>query len=273
VRIIWAVTAVIGALAVVVGLSGCTISGNKPSQPSASVAIAARPVPDGIVATGTLTSWNGKTTGSLQVSARRGNFTFVLSDLATDLTGPTIFALADTAVTITQCGENNLWQLGLTTRQGNVVAPTMSFDLPNEAGAFGDPSFFRTFLILQYPTSAADGTPAITRGCQQPIVALASIRWSMKPIYPRLALADHGAASGATGTAMTKDGELFSYTTATNDAWAAIAQRFGLTSAELLYLNPIRHPEAEPAIAYAGQILNLSQANRGDSESRRPGAQ
>jgi LysM repeat protein len=226
--------------------------------------VVAKPVPDGIVGTGTLTSWNGGTAGSLQVIAKSGHFTFVLTDFSTDFTGENLFALADTTVTMSQCGERNLWQVGLNDGD-NSVAPTMRFGLPNVVGAWGDPSFFRTFLFMQYPTGQA-----LTRGCQQPIIALATIHWTMPGIYPGLAVHDGGAASGARGTVKTENGAPFSYDTQQGDTWAAIAHRFGITPAELLYLNPIRHPEAEPAIAYAGQVLNLSPANRGDSESRRP---
>jgi hypothetical protein len=225
-------------------------------------------VPDGIVGTGTLTSWNGKTTGSLQVLAKSGQFAFVLTDFATDITGQSLFAIADNPVTMTQCGENNLWQVGLTTRDGNVIKPTMRFDLPNDTHTFDDPSFFTNFLILQWSDAGAR-----IRGCDQAIAALATIRWTMAPIYPGLAVHDSGPTSAAEGTVKTVDGKPFSYDTAARDTWSSIAARFGITPAQLLYLNPIRHPEAEPAIAYADQVLNLSPTNRGDSESRRPGAQ
>jgi hypothetical protein len=231
------------------------------------------PVPDGVVGTGTLTSWNGKTAGTLQVVAKSGSFTLVVSNFSTDFTGEATYALADAPVTMSQCGENNLWQIGLTTRQGNKIEPVMRFGLPNVVGAWRDPSFFRTFLFMQYPGANADGSPALVRGCQQPIIALTTIHWTMRPIYPGLTVRDAGARPGAQGPVTMADGKPFSYKTIQADTWSDIAHRFGLTPAELLYLNPIRHPEAEPAIAYADQILNLSPANRGHSETRRPGAQ
>ena len=225
------------------------------------------PVPDGVVGTGTLTSWNGKTAGSLQVVAHSGKFTFVLSKFSTDFAGENLFSLADSSVTMSRCGENNLWQIGLDDH-GNTVRPTMRFDLPNELGAWGDPSFFQTFLFMQYPVDQS-----LTRGCQQPIIALAKIHWTMTPIYPGLKVRDRGVIPGAQGPIKTVDGAPYSYRTIQADDWADIARRFGLTPAELLYLNPIRHPSAEPAIAYTDQVLNLSPSNRGNSESRRPGAQ
>ena len=253
-------------VAAIVGLAGCTASNPTPSASAHTVAVKAIPVPDGTVGTGTLTSWNGKTTGQLRVVAKSGNFTLMFSSFSTDYPGQLTFGLADTAVRMTQCGENNLWQIGLTPPD-NIVKPSMSLGLPNVADGYTDPSFFQTFLLLQYP----DGTT--TRGCQQPIIALAKIAWTMKPIYPGLTVHDSGKAASAEGVVKLINEKPFSYVTAVRDTWSSIAARFGLTPAELLYLNPIRHPEAVPAIAYEGQILNLDPANRGNSESRRPGAQ
>jgi LysM repeat protein len=255
------------AVGLVVSLVGCTPSSHQTGSSPQPVLAKAVPVPDGVVGDGTLTGWNGRTSGSLQVIAKSGHFTFVLSDFATDFAGENEFALADTPVTMSQCGENNLWQTGLTDGD-NTSKPTMRFSLPNVGGAWGDPSFFQTFLFMQYPTGES-----LTRGCQQPIIALATIHWTMKSIYPGLTVHDRGIIPGAQGVTKAVNGKPYSYTTIQADAWEDIAKRYGLTPAELLYLNPIRHPEAEPAEAYTGQVLNLSPTNRGDSESRRPGAQ
>jgi hypothetical protein len=220
------------------------------------------------VGTGSLTSWNGKTTGSLSVVAKAGQFYFELSNFATDYTGQNIFALADKPFGLTACGENNVWQVGLPDTDPDAgIRASMSFPLPNDAGEWDDPTFFTTFAFLQYP----NGTP--TRGCQQPIVALTPIHWTMKSIYPGLVVRDRGPGVGARGTVTQKAGGPYSYSTAQDDTWAAIARRFRLTPAELRYLNPIRHPDGVTAEAYDGQVLNLDPANRGDSESRRPGAQ
>ena len=257
------------ALGALVALAGCTATTYVTVSPKHVAVAKVVPVPDGVVGTGTLTSWNGKTSGTLQVVAKSGSFTFVLSNFSTDFTGENLFSLADTPVMMSQCGESNLWQIGLTTDQANAVEPTMRFDLPNEEGAWSDPSFFQTFLFMQYPAAA----PALTRGCQQPIVALTTIHWTMKSSYPSLAVHDSGATPGALGPVKTVDGEPYSYKTIQGDTWQGIAHRFGLTPDELRYLNPIRHPDAVVAEAYTDQVLNLSPSNRAASESRRPGAQ
>lgn len=254
-------------------LTGCAAPAHDSAPVPHAVVAKAVPVPDGIVGTGTLTSWNGKTTGALQVVAKSGSFTLVLSQFSTDFTGQNLFVLADAPVTMSQCGENNLWQIGLTTQQNNAIAPTMSFSLPNEGGAWSDPTFFRAFAFVQYPATDSAGQVIVTRGCQQPIVALTTIHWNMETIYPTLTVRDHGQAAGARGTVTKKSGALFTYKTARGDTWAAIAHRFELTPAELRYLNPIRHPDAVVAEAYADQVVNLDPDNRGNSESRRPGAQ
>jgi hypothetical protein len=251
------------AVGVVIALAGCTASIPGTVSPTHAVVVRAVPVPDGVVGTGTLSSWNGRTGGSLQVLAHSGHFTFVVSDFSSDFTGENLFALADSPVTMSQCGENNLWQTGLGS-QMHTVSRTQRFALPNELGAWGDPSFFQTLLFMQYPTGQ------LTRGCQQPIIALAKIHWTIPKIYPDMVVHDTGAAAGAQGTVKTVGGAPYSYDTIQGDTWASIAHRFGITPAELLYLNPIRHPEAEPAIAYADQVLNLSPTNRGNSETRRP---
>ena len=226
------------------------------------------PIPDGIVGTGTLASWNGKTTGELAVIAKAGHFTFVLSHFSTDYTGQNIFVLADKPFPMSACGENNLWQIGLADPDPDAgLRPTMNFALPNDGGEWDDPTFFTTFAFIQYPSGS------IIRGCQQPIVAATAIHWSTTTIYPTLSPRDRGPRAGARGTVATKNGRLFTYKTGEGDTWAAIAYRFDLTPAELRYLNPIRHPDAVVAEAYADQVLNLSPTNRGNSESRRPGAQ
>ncbi len=255
------------------GLVGCTASVSEPGSSTHAVVARARPVPDGVVGTGSMTSWNGKTTGTLRVVAKSGKFTLVLSHFATDFTGENLFVLSDEPVTMSLCGENNLWQIGLTTKQNNVVEPTMSFVLLEDGNEWSDPTFFTTFAFVQYPTVGSDGQPSIVRGCQQPIVAMTSIDWTMKSIYPELTVHDGGPLSGAKGPVTSKHGKPFSYLTARDDTWQAIAHRFGLTSDELVYLNPIRHPASTRPEAYTDQVLNLSPANRGNSESRRPGAQ
>jgi hypothetical protein len=226
------------------------------------------------VGTGTLTSWNGKTTGSLQIVAKSGHFRFNLNNFSTDFTGQNLFVLADSPITMSECGENNLWQIGMTTKENNVIEPTMHFlDLPNDGGEWSDPTFFTTFGFLQYGQIGADGTPALVRGCQQPVVALAQIVWTMQTIYPGLTVSDHGRVAGAAGAVTKKSGQPFTYVTAKDDTWAAIAHRFGLTPDQLRFLNPVRHPDTIVAEAYTGQVLNLDPHNRGNSESRRPGAQ
>jgi hypothetical protein len=262
------------ALGAVVALTGCTASIPTPARSAHTVVAKPLPIPDGVVGTGTLTSWNGNTTGTLQVIAKSGKFSLVLSNFSTDFTGENLFVLADQPVAMSQCGENNLWQIGITTKENNVIEPTMHFmDLPNDGGAWSDPTFFQYFGFLEYGTVGPGGTVELVRGCQQPIVALTKITWTMTTIYPELTVHDGGRAVGAEGTVTSRKGRLFTYVTAGDDTWLAIAHRFGLTPDELRYLNPIRHPDAVVAEAYRDQVLNLDPANRDNSESRRPGAQ
>jgi hypothetical protein len=259
---------VVVALGAIVTLAGCAAPVPTPNAAAHAIAQKVVPVPVGVVGSGTLVSWNGKSTGTIEVLAKFGHFTFVLSDFSTDFSGQNIFALADSSVTMTQCGENNLYQIGLTTKANNAIEPTMSFDLPDEVDGLDDPSFWKTFLFLQYGTGTS-----LTRGCDMPIEALATIHWTLPDKYPGLRLVDHGTTVGARGTVTRKGGAPFTYATGVGDTWAAIAHRFGISGSELSWLSPIRHPDNVFAIAYAGQVLNLSPANRGNSETRRAYAQ
>jgi hypothetical protein len=138
------------AVAAVVALAGCTTSIPTPAPTAHPIVAKAVAVPDGVVGTGTLTSWNGKTTGTLQVLAKAGRFTFVLSHFATDFIGENSFVLADSPLTMSECPENNRYQAGLSTMQNNVIEPTMTFPLLEDGHEWDDPTFFTTFAFIQY---------------------------------------------------------------------------------------------------------------------------
>lgn len=93
----------------------------------------------------------------------------------------------------------------------------------------------------------------------QPVLSTAPITWSMQPLYPDLVVVDSGETGGAKG-AVTLEGEVpVSYRVHQGDVLEEIAARFGITTDELVWLNP-RRPN--PDIVYTEETLNLSPSRR-----------
>lgn len=111
-----------------------------------------------------------------------------------------------------------------------------------------------TFLVSVSTLGPYDGS------CYgQPVLSTASINWTMQPLYPDITVTDSGETGGAKGF-VTFEGDVpVSYTVNQGDVLAEIAARLGLTSDELLWLNP-RRPD--PTTAYKDETLNLSPFRR-----------
>lgn len=93
----------------------------------------------------------------------------------------------------------------------------------------------------------------------QPVLSTAPISWSMTPLYPDLVVTDSGETGGAKG-AVILDGEvLVGYRVNQGDVLAEIAARFGLTTDQLVWLNPRRE---NPDMVYTDETLNLSPQRR-----------
>jgi LysM repeat protein len=76
---------------------------------------------------------------------------------------------------------------------------------------------------------------------------------------PSLRVSDSGSKRWATGKVTVVGGWPVSYVVAPYDVMAVIAQRFGITVDDLLYLNPTR---GYGPTALAGETLNLSKKLR-----------
>jgi len=122
----------------------------------------------------------------------------------------------------------------------------------SQAPLGGDPSFLRSLILVEH------------RSADARVVGGAELSWRHPDARPTLRVKDSGPASGANGQVqLDGSGAPLSYTTASGDSWPSIAERFGITEDDLLWLNPVRSsPSYTGENAYAGEVLNLSKAGR-----------
>lgn len=93
------------------------------------------------------------------------------------------------------------------------------------------------------------------------VAASGTITWKLPAAIRDLARTDHGTRPGATGPTSTIDGRPSRYTVEPDDQITAVAARFDLTVADLLYLNPLRRRGNDTTL-YAGEQLNLNPLTR-----------
>ncbi|QQD75752.1 hypothetical protein I8920_13155 [Curtobacterium sp. YC1] len=84
--------------------------------------------------------------------------------------------------------------------------------------------------------SSDDGDAGLTGDV--PVLAVAPLRWTIPDPYPALRVVVGEARPGAHGWVHDRDGVPVSYQVATDDAQATVADRLGLTVAQLRWLNP-----------------------------------
>lgn len=242
-------------------LSGCTALSQATStdgDAANSQTTVTQPVeiPDGVIAAGSLVGVRGEELGEVRIVKDGYDYRFEVPEFVTMTDErPMIVALSDSPFEPTECGDDNIWQIGV----GDQV--TLEHGVPANTFASGDWSFFISVVVLGQLEPVDPADPA---ECTQPILATAPLTWDQPVVRPWVAPVDSGATSGAQGTV---DGTL--YTTAPGDTWDAIAARFGIDGRDLEWLNPIRTPGV-PKTAYEAQLLNLNPHDRSDSESRRP---
>ncbi|MDQ1580699.1 MAG: hypothetical protein QOD05_1474 [Microbacteriaceae bacterium] len=205
----------------------------------------------GVVATGELTSSDGKTSGHIVVTVRDDrNFDVTMSDFRTPITSELTSGLSRVPFSSTaRCPADSVYIfLDLVSS-----APTQSFSLAGVDDLIrGDPSFLDSVLLTQPVPAAVNGE------CMRSVVASASLTWTMRDVRPNLHVSDSGSTTAARGTETMIDGAPASYDVATNDVMAVIATRFGISVDDLCYLNPMRG--SGPALA--GEMLNLSKKLR-----------
>ncbi|MDQ1609428.1 MAG: hypothetical protein QOE16_2160 [Microbacteriaceae bacterium] len=220
------------------------------APPSASAI--PNPVLKGVVATGELVSHDGKTSGHIAVAARDdGNFDVRMSDFRTSRAGSLDLALSATPSNSTaKCVAETIYF-----SWGSVSSASyQTFFLEGVTDLTrGDPSFFHTVLLTQ-PATVADAD-----ACGLSVAAGASLTWTMPDLRPNLHVTDSGSRKWAAGKVRMDDGKPASYVVAANDVMTVIAERFGITVDDLMYLNPTR--DSAP-MAHAGETLNPSKSLR-----------
>jgi LysM domain len=265
VRRVWLLLAGIGVAAL---LTGC-IAQPKPVHTTAPLLHTAPPtetvvaVPDGVMASGSFRSSDGTTSGQFEITNSAGKFTLSVTHFTTTFTGQLLISLSDADVAVSACGENVSVPMQYADPIGHRNG-SLSEVLPVPNSGWVDPSFLASLVVMGYPTGE------YVNGCAQPILAAAPIEWRIPETHPDLVVRDSGVANFAWGTVAMRDGQPFTYLTHQGDDWSDIAKRFGISQADLTWLNPIRLEQDKPRVAYVGQVLNLSPANRGDSQTRQP---
>ncbi|GAA0964891.1 LysM peptidoglycan-binding domain-containing protein [Frigoribacterium faeni] len=118
------------------------------------------------------------------------------------------------------------------------------------------PSYLGT-LVTYSSAGSADGVP-VEIGPDK-VLAVDSIGWSIPPRQSNIAPVDSGAASLAAGTvtSTTASGAPRRYEIAANDTIAAVAQRFGISVAAVIYLNAGLQVLGDDQVLFEGTTLNL----------------
>ncbi|MGN7798822.1 LysM peptidoglycan-binding domain-containing protein [Leifsonia sp. 22587] len=120
--------------------------------------------------------------------------------------------------------------------------------LPLDSPAAGDPTFLH---------SLEESPPGDAR-----VFAVATIDWTLPPAYPGLAAADHGSVANARGRTVLDGGTLAYYVPGQGDTIYQVSRRFGLTEAQLVWLNPeLLIGSPQPYLKY-GIGVNLDPGRR-----------
>ncbi|WP_168220093.1 MULTISPECIES: LysM domain-containing protein [unclassified Salinibacterium] len=231
---------------------GTSATPSAPSEPVTAPPRIETPPPGTLLASGVLTDGAGaelSTVTITQVDAHHAT-----TALALDGYEPAIHSLygSPESPAVGDCLPGGL-NLGL--------GSPGSGDLPfaTELGS-GDPSFIRTILLIRTP-NASETEAAAAAGCLHRVIAVAPLMWHTAEQRTDLHPVDAGSTNGARGTTESADGTVQSYTVAKNDTMSGIAQRFGITGADIRYLNPARISTCGD-MACAGEVLNLDRARR-----------
>lgn len=123
-------------------------------------------------------------------------------------------------------------------------------------GSVGQPSYL-VALVTYSSVASADGVP-VELGPNK-VLAVNTVRWSVPVRQSNVHPVDGGVRSGATGTvaSTTAAGAPKSYDVAQGDVVSLVAQRFGISVEDLLWLNPDLPGGAGNQYLYASTSLNL----------------
>ena len=247
------VSATVVALLALGTLTACL----SPNQHGVAEApsVAAVPIPEGVVATGEFESLDGITSGRVEATYDGENVVFNFPEFATGEYAQLLFAFADAELGAGDCFTDR-YQVAMAYAVGQEELHSPTFG-PHDFR--GDPSFFSTLGVLEYPTG-----PMVEGECWFTTLAVTPITWTLPDLRPDLVTADKGDSDGAQGVVTFDNaGEPLTYLTKAGDTFSQIAARFGISTDDLLYLNPCRPGVYDPTLAYTDELLNLSKELRG----------
>lgn len=126
----------------------------------------------------------------------------------------------------------------------------------NDAGA--RPDYLRSVVLV--PASGPDEDPS-KRPWVGSVLAAADLTWKIPNPYPDLRVTVGTDRPGAYGIVTEADGSPAGYLVAHGDELSTVAERFGITPAEVQWLNPYLEPRADDWLL-EGNTLNLDPAHR-----------
>lgn len=244
----------VAAIAAALTLAGCTASPAGPPTPAptavpATTSPEARPeLPLGVLATGT---FEGGARGEVEViNAGDGMFTLHIDGFGIDFERYSgVEALSYRSYPDDSCDSGDVrWAFGY--EQTSVVPETYLAVVPLD-GFSGDPSLIRELIIRDFDA------PESSDECAAAPAAKAVLTWTHEPLRASLAADDQGVTGGAHGETTSVDGVVITYTVARNDLIDEVAARFGMTSDDIRYLNPLLGPKLR-----TGDTILLNGASR-----------
>lgn len=235
--------------------AGPALSSSDTGQSLHDVPAVSPPATGAVLATGVMVDASGAPIGEVTI-AHLGHTRVTVTSTAPTREAPAFDLQASPhPVDVGDCFDSG-WRLGVG------PASESEFVVPTGIGS-GDLSFLDAIVLVEGPPPGGAEAWAAS-GCLARASAVAPLTWAVPDQRPGLIVEDAGATSGASGTVgLDADGAPASYTVARNDVMAVIARRFGITEADIRYLNPTRFSVCGGTeVACAEEVLNLSKTAR-----------
>ncbi|SKC68066.1 hypothetical protein [Okibacterium fritillariae] len=145
---------------------------------------------------------------------------------------------------------------GMRVAAGDIPAEATSNEQPVgwwDTPSLADPRWWRTVEI----NDVWQGDPSTFVNCPAQVIAAAPWEWDVPELPKQIVARDGGSAAGANGTVELEGDTPARYVVADGDVLAEICARFGLTRLQLDVLNPRRDQVAGAGVAVRGETLNL----------------
>ncbi|MGL3201003.1 hypothetical protein ACSW7Y_15840 [Curtobacterium flaccumfaciens] len=263
----------LGATAVTVLLvSGCSLFGGDDSvtaptrtaaagpdgggSRTATPAPSATPVlaPGAVAAETDVVSKSGDTSLHVRIVQRAdGLFDAELSDYRTTNPQPIALQFRHRPATFTEGDDPSV--RGQAQWNGSVPPSTVELD---DAGR--TPDYLSSAVLVPMPN--ADGSESDDRPWVGSVLAVGSLDWTLPNPYPQLEVTVGEARPGAYGWVRDTDGTPTTYGVAHGDELSTVSKRFGLTPAQLRWLNPYLETRGAEEWLLEDSTLNIDPANR-----------